>query len=153
MRRTSKASPRICPSFVGSSAIRRSEAGAVSTAFLLEHAPLSTTPLRTAPGVFAQPWRLNLPSPSPSAAPDVDATDAFAGAPGGQSVVAAPMPGNVISVAVEVGDIVSARQPLVVLEAMKMEMPILAPFSATVTAVRVTPGDQVAAGTPLIELG
>ncbi len=128
-------------------------AGVVSTAFLLEHTPLSATPLRIAPGAFAQPWRLNLASPSPSAAPDVDAAGASAGAAGGHSVVAAPMPGNVVSVAVAVGDAVSARQPLVVLEAMKMEMPILAPFAATVTAVRVRTGDQVATGTPLIDLG
>ena len=48
---------------------------------------------------------------------------------------------------------VTARQTLVVLEAMKMEMPVAAPFAAAVTAVHVEPGDQVAAGTALVELG
>ena len=127
-------------------------AGAVSTAFLLEHAPLSATPLRAASGVFAQPWRLNLPAPPPEAAPDVDAALPAAAAHG-HGTIAAPMPGTVIGVGVAVGDSVTPHQPLVILEAMKMEMPVLAPFSATVIAVHVVTGDQVAAGTPLIELG
>ena len=63
------------------------------------------------------------------------------------------MPGTVIDVPVAVGDSVVPHEPLVVLEAMKMEMPVLAPFAATVTAVRVVPGDQVAAGALLVELG
>ena len=63
------------------------------------------------------------------------------------------MPGTVIGVGVAVGDDVVPHQSLVVLEAMKMEMPVLAPFAAAVTAVHVVPGDQVAAGTPLVELG
>ena len=63
------------------------------------------------------------------------------------------MPGTVIAVPVAVGDSVTAHEPLVVLEAMKMEMPVLAPFAATVTAVHVAAGDQVAAGTTLVELG
>jgi len=127
-------------------------AGAVSTAFLLEHAPLSATPLRAGSGVFAQPWRLNLPAPLPEAAPDVDAALPAAAAHG-HGTIAAPMPGTVIGVGVAVGDSVTPHQPLVILEAMKMEMPVLAPFSATVIAVHVATGDQVAAGTPLVELG
>ena len=63
------------------------------------------------------------------------------------------MPGTVIAVPVAVGDRVTAHDPLVVLEAMKMEMPVLAPFAATVTAIHVAAGDQVAAGTTLVELG
>ena len=63
------------------------------------------------------------------------------------------MPGTVIAVAVAVGDEVTAHDPLVVLEAMKMEMPVLAPFTATVTAVHVAAGDQVASGAMLVELG
>ena len=84
--------------------------------------------------------------------PDVD-TALPGAAAHGHGTIAAPMPGTVIGVGVAVGDSVTPHQPLVVLEAMKMEMPVLAPFSATVTAVHVAPGDQVAAGAPLVELG
>jgi acetyl/propionyl-CoA carboxylase alpha subunit len=128
-------------------------AGAASTAFLLENTPLGAIPLRAVPGAFAQSWRLNLPSPPPAAAPSVDAVVPGEGAAAGSGVITAPMPGTVIGVEVAVGDSVTPRQPLVVLEAMKMEMPVLAPFAATVTAVLIAPGDQVATGSPLVELG
>jgi biotin carboxyl carrier protein len=62
------------------------------------------------------------------------------------------MPGTVIRVEVEPGDEVQARQPLVVLEAMKMEIPVHSPFDATVSAVHVAPGDRVAGGAALVEL-
>ena len=62
------------------------------------------------------------------------------------------MPGTVIDVEIEVGDTVHARQALVVLEAMKMEIPVHAPFEGTVARVHVAPGDQVAGGALLVEL-
>ena len=128
---------------------RRAE---LSTAFLSDHPPLSAPPLRLAPSAFAAPWRLNQPRPPHTASPDVDA--ALPGmAAHGQGAVAAPMPGMVLSVAVTVGDEVAPQQRLVVLEAMKMEMPVTAPFAATVVAVHVAAGDQVGAGAVLVELG
>jgi biotin carboxyl carrier protein len=68
------------------------------------------------------------------------------------SVVVAPMPGTVIKVNVEPGASVSAREPLVVLEAMKMETPLVSPYDATVRAVHVAEGDRVAGGAVLVEL-
>ena len=127
-------------------------AGSVSTAFLREHAPLSAAPLRPAPTAFAHAWRLNGPAPPPRPAPDVTAT-VPASASLGRATITAPMPGTVLAVAVAAGDEVTAHDPLVVLEAMKMEMPVLAPFTATVTAVHVAAGDQVASGAVLVELG
>jgi biotin carboxyl carrier protein len=62
------------------------------------------------------------------------------------------MPGTVIRVLVASGDEVEARQPLVVLEAMKMETPLVAPYAATVEDVHVREGDRVAAGTTLVQL-
>jgi biotin carboxyl carrier protein len=62
------------------------------------------------------------------------------------------MPGTVIAIHAEPGAEVEPRQPLVTLEAMKMEHPVTAPFAATVTAVHVSPGDAVAAGQLLAEL-
>ena len=44
------------------------------------------------------------------------------------------------------------RQTLVVLEAMKMETPVVSPYEATVRAVHVAEGDRVAGGALLIEL-
>jgi propionyl-CoA carboxylase alpha chain len=58
----------------------------------------------------------------------------------------APMPGTVVSVAVEKGNEVPAGGSVLVLEAMKMQHTVAAPHAGTVTALSVRPGDQVAAG-------
>ena len=128
-------------------------AGEATTAFLTEHPPLSEYPLRRADGPWREPWRLNLLAPAPAAPPDVAAATRGDGAvAGGTATVTAPMPGTVLSVEVEPGDTVQARRPLVVLEAMKMEIPVHSPFAGTVSAVHVAPGDRVAGGAPLVEL-
>jgi pyruvate carboxylase len=62
------------------------------------------------------------------------------------------MPGTVISLLVSAGERVRARQPLVVLEAMKMETPVVAPYEAAVRAVHVSEGDRVVGGALLVEL-
>ncbi|HEX5246218.1 MAG TPA: biotin carboxylase N-terminal domain-containing protein [Gaiellaceae bacterium] len=125
-------------------------AGRATTAFLTEHPPLSRTAPAPAPA-WAEPWRLNLAPPPPSPPPDAKAAADHAAGPE-QSSVAAPMPGTVIKVLVAAGDRVAARQPLVVLEAMKMETPLVSPYDATVRAVHVAEGDRVAGGTLLVEL-
>ena len=58
----------------------------------------------------------------------------------------APMPGTVVSVAVEAGEAVTAGQPVVVLEAMKMQHTVKAPTDGVVTQIDVKAGAQVAAG-------
>lgn len=58
----------------------------------------------------------------------------------------APMPGTVVSVAVEAGAQVGAGQALLVLEAMKMQHTVSAPYAGTVTRIGVGAGVQVAAG-------
>jgi pyruvate carboxylase len=50
------------------------------------------------------------------------------------------------------GDRVAHRQPLLVLEAMKMETPVVSPYDAVVKAVHVREGDRVAGGALLVEL-
>jgi acetyl/propionyl-CoA carboxylase alpha subunit len=128
-------------------------AGETTTAFLTEYPPLSPPPLRAADRPWRGPFRLNLPPPSPGPAPNVDAAMAgHNGATGEQSTVTAPMPGTVIKVLVAAGDSVQPRQPLVVLEAMKMETPLSSPYEAVVRAVHVAEGDQVAGGAILVEL-
>lgn len=62
------------------------------------------------------------------------------------------MPGTVIRVEVAEGDEVAARRPLLVLEAMKMEIPVHSPFDGTVRAIHVSAGDRVAGGELLVEL-
>jgi biotin carboxyl carrier protein len=85
--------------------------------------------------------------------PDVDAAAAQQqGDAAEQSTLTAPMPGTVIKVLAEAGARVAARQPLVVLEAMKMETPLVSPYDATVRAVHVSEGDRVAGGAVLVEL-
>ena len=130
-------------------AVREGEA---TTAFLTEHPPLSAPPLLRAAGPFRTPWRLNLPAPAPASPPDVDVEAQRPRATQGESGVSAPMPGTVIRVEVAPGDAVRARQPLVVLEAMKMEIPVSSPFDGTVKAVHAAEGDQVAGGALLVDL-
>ena len=128
-------------------------AGETTTAFLVEHPPLSQPPLSTPGRPWRTPFRLNLPSPAPAPPPDVTAASSDHGSAGGeQSSVVAPMPGTVIRLLVGEGDSVRARQPLVVLEAMKMETPLTSPYDATVRAVHVAEGDRVAGGAVLVEL-
>ena len=76
-------------------------------------------------------------------------TRAAAAAQGG---LEAPMPGVVTRVLVEPGDDVKKGQPLVALEAMKMEHLIRAPRDGRVRAVPASPGTMVPVGTALIEL-
>lgn len=64
----------------------------------------------------------------------------------GQVSIAAPMPGRVVRVLVAAGDEVSARQGVVVVEAMKMENELRAPRAGRVKEVSVTAGTSVEAG-------
>ncbi|WP_026873081.1 acetyl/propionyl/methylcrotonyl-CoA carboxylase subunit alpha [Inquilinus limosus] len=66
------------------------------------------------------------------------------------SRLTAPMPGRVIAVLVEAGAKVTKGQPLIVLEAMKMEHTVAAPADGTVTSLPFAAGDQVDEGVALI---
>jgi acetyl/propionyl-CoA carboxylase alpha subunit len=127
-------------------------AGEATTAFLTEHPPLSPAPLVQPPSPWRQPWRLNAPAPPPVPPPDVDLESHRHGPTHGESSIVAPMPGTVIRVEVGEGDEVQAREALVVLEAMKMEIPVHSPFEGTVKTVHVADGDRVAGGALLVEL-
>jgi acetyl/propionyl-CoA carboxylase alpha subunit/acetyl-CoA carboxylase carboxyltransferase component len=67
-------------------------------------------------------------------------------------VVHAPAPAVVVSIAVKPGDAVSTGDRLVVLEAMKMEMQVVAPFSGHIRQVMIIPNVQVDTGAPLVQL-
>lgn len=64
--------------------------------------------------------------------------------------VRAPMPGLISKVIVEAGAVVSAGDPLFVLDAMKMENLVKAPVDGTVSVVLIKPGDRVEKGQDLI---
>ncbi len=127
-------------------------AGEATTAFLVEHPPLSAPPAEALDHVWHSSFRLNLPVPVPQPPPDVDAAAHLHGPAEESSRIVAPMPGTVIKVNVQAGSVVNARDPLVVLEAMKMETPLVSPYDATVRAVHVQEGDRVAGNALLVEL-
>jgi biotin carboxyl carrier protein len=68
----------------------------------------------------------------------------------GEQKVLAPMPGRVVRVLVAPGDEVERRQPVVVVEAMKMENELRSPKAGRVKDVAVTPGTSVEAGRVLV---
>ncbi len=76
-------------------------------------------------------------------------SDAAGHAAGAQSILT-PMPGRVVRLLVETGDTVAARQPVVVIEAMKMENELRAPKAGTVKELTVTAGMSVEAGRVLM---
>ena len=63
----------------------------------------------------------------------------------------APMPGKVVQVLVEAGAEVTTGQPLIVLEAMKMEHTLSAPADGRIAALRYAAGDLVEEGVELVE--
>jgi len=77
------------------------------------------------------------------------AADAGGAAQGEQRVVA-PMPGRVVRVLVEAGHQVQPRQPVVVVEAMKMENELRSPKAGRVKEVTVSAGTSVEAGRVLV---
>ena len=72
--------------------------------------------------------------------------------PTGPEPLVAPMPGMIVRVLVQPGDVVQPGQGLVVMEAMKMENELRAATPASVRAVRAQPGSAVEKGALLIEL-
>ncbi len=71
---------------------------------------------------------------------------------GAKDKIYAPMPGKIVKILVQVGDAVETQQPLVIVEAMKMENQVNAQADGRVKAVHYSPGDQVDTESPIIEL-
>ncbi len=82
--------------------------------------------------------------------------DGFAGGgdvhSGEKDKIFAPMPGKIVKIMVAVGDEVTEKQPMVVVEAMKMENQVNSRANGTVKAVNFSDGDQVDTETPIIEI-
>ncbi len=70
-----------------------------------------------------------------------------------QTEVASELVANVLSIDVEVGQQVREGEALVILESMKMEIPVLAPHDGTVLAIRSSAGDVVQDGDVMVVVG
>ena len=106
-------------------------------------------------GAVAAPVAKAEPAPvAPAAAPKAESAPAQVAAPvsAGSVVVNSPMPGTIISISANVGDVVKAGQTLLVLEAMKMENDIVAPQDGKVAAIFVKQGDSVESNSKLVSL-
>ncbi|WP_420645423.1 biotin/lipoyl-containing protein [Candidatus Leptofilum sp.] len=85
----------------------------------------------------------------------VDVRDLEAMAPrhrSGDGRLKAPIPGLIARYLVDVGDEVTAGQPVVILEAMKMENEVRSPTNGRIEAIHVAPGETVASNTLLVEI-
>lgn len=105
-------------------------------------AAIAPAAIPAAPAVPAAPVPALQPAPAPAPIPA-----------GEGLMVEAPMPGNILSVRVKVGDQVKEDQVLIVLEAMKMENEIVAPKNGVITAVYVEKGTTIDAGKPIVMIG
>ncbi len=95
-----------------------------------------------------QTYRLQRPPPL-----SVADTARDRGVHAGAGRLTAPMPGRVVKIAVTAGQSVGQNQPLITLEAMKMEHVIEAPHPGVVAEIHVQVGDQVPSGAQLLTLG
>lgn len=64
--------------------------------------------------------------------------------------ITVPMVGKIVTVSVKVGDMVKEEEQVAVLEAMKMEMPVLSPVNGVVKEVCVSTGQEVDADTTIV---
>jgi acetyl-CoA carboxylase carboxyltransferase component/biotin carboxyl carrier protein len=111
----------------------------------------STDPLAVlAHGSLDRPREAPAPMPLAVPAPGPLTPTATMAGPAGTTAVEAPLQGTVVAVAVAEGDAVAEGQPLVVMEAMKLEHEITAPFTGIVRQLGVAVGDVVFEAHPLV---
>jgi biotin carboxyl carrier protein len=107
--------------------------------------PLLQTPLRA-------PSPMQAPHATQTAAPTAAPTAAAATPAAGCTVVSCPMAGKVFKCLLQAGDQVAHNQVVIVLDAMKMETPVVAPVAGTVRTVLVKEGDSVNEGDSLFQI-
>jgi biotin carboxyl carrier protein len=109
-------------------------------------------------GGVPQPTVPTQPVTAPESVPVVEVAQKAEPAPTTPSVAAgadaltAPMPGTILNILVNVGDSVTENQPVMILEAMKMENEVVAPKAGTVTGLHVAQGQIVNPGEALITI-
>jgi len=99
--------------------------------------------------VDGKPYRIRVAEGDASGATETPA----AGGDGDIAEIKAPMPGSIFKLSCKEGDDVAEGDILVVLEAMKMELPVKAPRAGRVQAVEVTMGEVVKSGQVLVIIG
>ena len=104
-------------------------------------APAAPVAVPTPPVTVASEPVAPTPTPTP-----------VASAPAGADAMPSPMPGTILKILVAVGETVTENQPLMILEAMKMENEIVAGHAGTVSAIHVGTGQAVNAGDALITI-
>lgn len=109
-------------------------------------APVVRPTVIAAPSAPIAPVTPAVKAPTPAAAPRAPMA-------AGAGAVVCPMPGTILDVRVKVGDAVKYAQPVVILEAMKMENEIVAVADGTVQEIRVAKGASVNAGEVLVVIG
>lgn len=114
------------------------EPGAAPTPVAAPVAP-ALAPAAPAPAASAAP----APAPAPAPA---------APAPAGADAQTAPMPGKILELKHNVGDVVAQNDCVLVLEAMKMENAIVAERAGTISAIHVTAGQMVNPGDALFTI-
>ena len=98
-------------------------------------------------GAGSAPVRAAAPKAAPKAAPAPAAAPAAAPAGAAGAVeVTASVPGKVFKVEASAGQAVKSGDPIIILEAMKMEIPVVAPQDGTVAGINVSVGDAVESG-------
>lgn len=116
------------------------------------------TPADVAPATVAVPAAAPIAAPapapaSPAPAPEPEpATTPVTQAPAGAFVQTAPMPGTILDIHVKVGDTVTVNQPIMVLEAMKMENEVVADKDGVIASINVEKGAMVNPGDELFSL-
>lgn len=104
-----------------------------------------------APVTAPAPAPAAAPAPAPAPAPEPAPAPAAAGA-AGSFAQTAPMPGTILDIHVKVGDVVTANQPVMILEAMKMENEVVAEQAGTIASINVEKGAMVNPGDTLFTL-
>lgn len=105
------------------------------------------------PADLAVPAPAPAPAAAPAPAPEPEPAPAAATpAPAGAHVQGAPMPGTILDIHLNVGDPVKANQPVMVLEAMKMESEIVAEVDGVIASIGVSKGDMVSPGDELFSI-
>lgn len=111
------------------------------------------TPADAAPAPVTAPAPAPAAAPAPAPAPAPEPAPAPAApAAAGSFAQTAPMPGTILDIHVKVGDVVTANQPVMILEAMKMENEVVAEQAGTIASINVEKGAMVNPGDTLFTL-